>query len=274
MKKLGIIAGKGQLPLLLIEACQQQRRPFFVLRLDGYAAPLPANVPHATVRLGAMGKALNLLRKNQVKQIVMIGAVRRPSIWEVRPDWRALCFLWKVGMRAGDDGLLKSIIKQIETEGFEVIGADQILTQHLAYKGVYGKVQPSKQAWQDVKKGFAVAKTLGKADVGQAVIVAGGLVLGVEAIEGTDALIRRCQELHRRGPKGVLVKVKKPQQERRADLPTIGVDTVKQAARCGLQGIAIEEGAAFVVRPQEVIKQADKLGVFVVGVNEQCLKNK
>ena len=275
MKKLGIVAGKGQLPLLLIEACQQQKRPFFVLALDGYAAPLPADVPHATIRLGAVGKAFALLKQQKVKQIVMIGAVRRPSLWELRPDFRALKFLLQVGVRAlGDDGLLKGIIAQIEAEGYEVIGADQILTQHLAYKGVYGKVKPSPKAWQDIKKGFSVAKTLGLADVGQAVIVAGGLVLGVEAIEGTDALIQRCQNLRRRGTKGVLVKVKKPQQERRADLPTIGVDTVIQAARCGLQGIAVEEGAAFVVQPQEVVRQADKLGLFVVGVNEGCLKNK
>ena len=274
MKKLGIIAGKGQLPLLLIDACRQQKRPFFVIRLDGYAEPLSDDVPHATLRLGAVGKAFDLLRKNKVKQVVMIGAVRRPNVLELRPDLYALRFLCKVGMHAGDDGLLKSIIRQIEAEGFEVIGADQILTQHLAYEGIYGKTKPSARAWRDIKKGFEVAKTLGLADVGQAVIVADGLVLGVEAIEGTDALIQRCQSLHRRGTKGVLVKVKKPQQERRADLPTIGVDTVIQAARCGLQGIAVEEGAAFVVRPQEVIKQADKLGLFVVGVNEECLKNK
>ena len=119
-----------------------------------------------------------------------------------------------------------------------------------------------------------MAKIIGAADVGQGVIVADGLVLGVEAIEGTDALIERCEALHRKGSKGVLVKVKKPGQENRIDLPTIGEITILNAAKHGLCGIAIEKDSTLVLDRDEVIKQADKHGIFVVGVDETCLTKK
>ena len=271
MKKLGIVAGQGDLPIMTIKACQEQGRPFHVLAIEGHAEPerYLKDWPVSWIRLGKVGKALKIAKENNVEEIVMIGAVRRPSFLQLFPDWRGLRFFSKAGIKAlGDDGLLRAAIQEIEKEGFKVIGADEILKDCVSTLGIYGKIQPDKQAMQDIAKGFEVAKELGKADVGQSVVVADGLVLGVEAIEGTDALITRSGPLARSKIKPVLVKVKKPQQERRADLPTIGVKTIENASAAGFCGIAIEAGTTLVVDKAEVIKRANKLGLFVMGVGE------
>jgi len=129
------------------------------------------------------------------------------------------------------------------------------------------RIIPDEQAEADIKRGIEVARGLGALDVGQAVVVQQGIVLGVEAIEGTDRLIRRCGELRREGPGGVLVKMKKPGQDRRLDLPTIGVNTVREAASAGLRGIAVETGGALVLGRDAVTAEADRMGLFVIGVS-------
>lgn len=276
MKKLGIVAGRGELPLMLIKACQEQNRPFHVLALKDHADPelYAPDLPISWIRLGDVGKGLRIAHDNKIEEIVMIGAVRRPSFSQIRPDWRGVKFFAKAGLKAlGDDGILKAAIDELEKEGFTVIGADSILKDSMSTLGLYGKVKPDKQALKDIAKGYQVAKILGQADVGQSVVVADGLVLGVEAIEGTDALIMRSGSLARSDVKPVLVKVKKPKQETRADLPTIGTQTVINAFSAGFAGIAVEAGSAFVVDRSAVIKKADELGIFVLGIDETCQQN-
>ncbi len=199
--------------------------------------------------------------------MVLAGAVRRPSFTDLRPDLWAARFIARVGMKAlGDDGLLSALISGLEAEGFRVIGVDEVLADLLAAVGPYGRVMPDSQAELDIQRGIQVARHLGALDVGQGAVVQQGLVLAVEAVEGTDSMLSRCRELARRGPGGVLVKVSKPGQERRADLPTIGVETVERAARAGLRGIAVEAGAALILDRRAVGERADALEMFVVGV--------
>jgi DUF1009 family protein len=266
--KLGILAGAGDLPLRLVEACLAQQRPFFVLAFEGEADPAVfSRVPHGAIRMGAVAEGFRLLHENGVEELVLAGGVRRPSLMSLRPDWRGAKFYAKIGYRAlGDDGLLSAVIKELEGEGFRVIGADSILAGDLAPAGALGRHRPDPQAQADIATGIAAARALGALDIGQAVVVQQGLVLGVEAIEGTDALIRRCGELRREGPGGVLVKLKKPGQERRADLPAIGPDTVVAAAAAGLVGIVVEAGASFVLDRAAVVAEADRAGLFVLGV--------
>lgn len=266
--KLGILAGGGELPLRLIEACRAAERGVFVLAFEGAADPaVAAGVPHAWIRLGAAGEALRLLREQRVEEIVLAGGVKRPSLLSLRPDWRAAKFLARVGYRAlGDDGLLKAIIREFEGEGFRVVGADAILGSAVAPVGPLGRHVPDAQADDDIALGFRIVRALGALDIGQAAVVQQGLVLGVEAIEGTDALLARCANLRREGPGGVLVKAPKPGQERRADLPTIGPRTVEAAAAAGLRGIAIEAGASLVIDRAALVAAADRAGLFVVGV--------
>ncbi len=267
--RLGIVAGGGALPRRLVEACRQSGREVFVLALEGAAEPeTVAGVPHAWCRIGAAARGLTLLRENGVSELVLAGGVRRPSLATLRPDWRAAKLFARLGYRAlGDDRLLSAVVAEFEREGFRVIGADQVLGVALAQEGPFGQVVPDAVARNDIALGARVARALGRLDIGQAVVVLQGLVLGVEAIEGTDELVRRCAALRRDGAGGVLVKVEKPGQERRADRPTIGPKTVAVAAEAGLRGIAVEAGATMVLDRAEVVAAADRVGLFVVGIS-------
>jgi UDP-2,3-diacylglucosamine hydrolase len=224
------------------------------------------------VRLGASGgRGIDLLKEAGVQDLVLVGGVKRPSLAALRPDRRTAMFLAKIGSAAfGDDGLFGAVVKMLEAEGFRVVGPDTILREILAVEGVYGAVAPDAVAQADIERGIAAARAIGALDIGQAAVVQQGVVLGVEAIEGTDALVARTAALRRDGPGGVLVKVKKPGQETRVDLPVIGIDTVANAAAAGLRGIAIEAGAALVVDRAAVVAAADRAGLFVVGVKSSA----
>jgi UDP-2,3-diacylglucosamine hydrolase len=269
--RLGIVAGAGALPRRLVEACLAAGRDVFVLALEGEAEPATvAGVPHAWCRLGAAATGLSLLRQNQVGEVVLAGGVRRPSLAALRPDWRAARLFARIGFAAlGDDGLLSAVVREFEHEGFRVIGADQLLPSAGLPPGPLGQLAPDAAAEADIAQGIRVATALGALDIGQAVVVQQGMVLGVEAIEGTDALMRRCAGLRREGAGGVLVKLEKPAQESRADRPTIGPVTVAVAVEAGLRGIAAQAGATIVIDRDEVAGAADRAGLFVVGVNRE-----
>jgi UDP-2,3-diacylglucosamine hydrolase len=266
--RLGILAGAGELPRRIIEACRAADRDFFVLAFKGEADPaILVDVPHATVRLGAAGEGFRLLHEAGVDELVFAGSLKRPTVTSLRPDWRAAKFFARIGYRAlGDDGLLSAVIAELEGEGFKVVGADTLLRDDLAPHGLFGLVAPDAQAEADITHGLTIARALGALDIGQAVVVQQGLVLGVEAIEGTDALLMRCRDLRREGPGGVLVKIAKPRQERRADLPTIGRRTVEAAHAAGLRGIAVEAGSTIVLDRPAIVAVADAAGLFVIGV--------
>jgi len=269
--KLGILAGSGELPRHIIEACRAAHRPFYVLAFEGACDPATiAGVPHGWVRLGAAATGLRLLRENGALELVMAGGLRRPSLWSLRPDWRITQFLIKVGFRAlkdfGDDALLRAVIAELEAEGFHIVGVDSLLAELLAPSGPLGRERPDAQAEADIATGLAAARAHGARDLGQAVIVQQGAVLAVEDADGTDALIRRSAGLKRPGPGGILIKIAKPRQERRADLPAIGPATIAAAAAAGLRGIAIEVGACLVLDRAALVEAADRAGIFVIGV--------
>jgi len=269
--RLGIIAGAGGLPQRLIETCRARGRDIFVLALEGEADPATvAGVPHAWCRMGAAAKGLGLLRDNGVTELVLAGGIRRPTLSAIRPDWRAAKFFAKVGYRLlGDDGLLSAVVKELEIEGFRLVGAHELLDATAVLEGPLGRLRPDADADADIRRGIELARAIGALDVGQAVVVQQGLVLGIEAIEGTDALLRRCGALRREGVGGVLVKLAKPQQESRIDRPTIGARTVANAASAGLRGIAVEAGATLMLDREAVIRAADEAGLFVVGVRAE-----
>ncbi|KIL98894.1 UDP-2 3-diacylglucosamine pyrophosphatase [Paramagnetospirillum magnetotacticum MS-1] len=267
--KLGIIAGGGDLPGLVAAACRAQGRPFHFLALSGHADPqvIGQEAAQDWIRLGEAGTGFERLRQAGVAEVVMIGPVRRPTLMELAPDFRTARFFARVGLKAlGDDGLLRAVAAELESEGFKVVGVDDVLSDCLATPGPYGSRTPDEQAQADITRGIAVARGLGALDVGQAVVVQQGIVLGVEAIEGTDNLIRRCGPLAREGEGGVLVKLKKPGQDRRIDLPTIGLTTLREAASAGLRGIAVEAGGALVLGGKTLGEEADRLGLFVTGI--------
>ncbi len=269
-RRIGILAGGGTAPLTLIEACQSQGIDYYVFCLDGQAdANLAKDLPHKWMGLGEAKKLKATITEQGITEIVMIGRVRRPSLRELKPDTLALKVMTRAGVHLlGDDGLLRSVSKAMEEEcGVRVIAVQDVFGGLLMPAGVLGHVQPDTEAQQDIARGIEVARALGALDIGQAVVVQQGLVLGVEAIEGTDALIARAGTLKRDGAAGVLVKLAKPQQDSRFDLPTIGPDTVVAIVAAGLGGIAIEAGRSLLVERDKVREAADKAGIFVYGFN-------
>jgi len=202
--KLGIIAGGGALPARLIEACRKEGREVFVVAIKGQAEKAHvSSAPHAWVRLGAAGKAVELLHSNGVKDLVLAGAFRRPSVSELFPDKTALQFIYTVGKAFfRDDALHTAVVHWLEERGFHVVAPETIDGGLLATEGVYGKVAPDDEAWSDIRRGVEVARALGSTDVGQGVVVQQGVVLALEAVEGTDAMIKRAGELKRSGRGG------------------------------------------------------------------------
>lgn len=267
LPKLGILAGGDELPGRIIRACQLTGRPFFILAFRGQTDPeTVAGAPHLWVRLGAVGEIIDALKAEKVEEIVLVGAIRRPSAAELRPDWRGTKILAKAGLAMlGDDGLLRVIAAELESEGFHVIGAHDVVHDLLAPNGILGRHHPTKEQEEDITRGIMITHVLGELDVGQAVIIQQGIVLGIEAAEGTDSLIERCKALKREGPGGVLVKTKKPQQDRRLDLPTVGLRTMKEAINSGLSGIAIQAGETIMLEKEAFIDLADEAGLFVLG---------
>ncbi len=267
---LGIIAGGGELPRVLIAACQESDRPYFVLMLEDAAeeaTAMLAGANHAWIRLGAIGKALDLCRKHQIRELVLAGHVTRPRIASLRPDMKGAKLLARISTQllSGDNELLSSIVAFLEEEGLRVVGAEDVVQDLLTPEGMIGSIYPDKRAQGDIEIGARIARAIGSLDIGQAAIIQNGITLGVEAIEGTDALIARCGPLKREEKGGVLVKVKKPQQEKRVDLPTIGVATIERLAECGFSGVAIEAGSSLILNRREVARRADQLGLFVIG---------
>ena len=267
-KKLGIIAGGGSIPRRLIEHCQAQGRDALAIEGNADEHIFTPDVAHEWIRIGQAGTGFKRFKEEGVKEIVLIGTIKRPTFHDLIPDFRTTAFFAKIGMKAlGDDGLLRAVIKEIEGEGMIVRGIQEVMPDILVKEGVLGKHKPDKQAMADIRRGIDVALALGELDVGQSVIVQQGLVLGVEGIEGTDELIRRCGEYRRKGAGGVLVKLRKPQQDMRIDLPTIGTRSVLRAKESGLRGIAVHAGNGLIVDEAEMIKTADKEGLFIIGVN-------
>jgi UDP-2,3-diacylglucosamine hydrolase len=262
------------LPARLVEACEVRRRPYFVIAIIGQADPSVVAEggrtlrPHAWVRLGAGGKMLRLLRAAEVREVVMAGSIRRPSLAELRPDLWTLRFLARSGAgNAKDNAALSAIVAALEEEGFRVLAVDDVMPEVLAPSGVCGRVSPTDAARRDIKAGIEAARELGLRDEGQGVVVRDGIVVAREDAAGTDAMLVRCRPPRSGAAGGVLVKMAKPGQERRADLPAIGVQTVENAKAAGLSGIAVEAGAALIIDRDAVCRAADAAGLFIVGVD-------
>ncbi len=272
IKALGIIAGGGELPRLLIDACKKQGIRPYVLAFENDTDPETVEgIDHDWSRLGAGSQNIKYLKKQGINDLVFCGSIQRPSLRSLRPDWYAFKFMMKVGGKAlGDNDLLTALKGVLEKEGFQVHGVHEFMNTLLTERGVLGSIKPSEQDWHDIRYGFSLSQAVGQLDVGQSVIVQAGLVLGVEAIEGTDELILRVKNLKRDSEtKGVLVKSCKPQQDEDMDLPTIGLETITNAISSELAGIAIHAGQSLFLNQPEAITLANKSGLFIIGIDKE-----
>lgn len=268
LPKLGILAGGGELPRLLIGACRDAGRLFHVVAFRGHAEEMTvADAPHDWVRLGAVAETFRSLRAAEAKELVFAGRIARPSLKQLRPDWRAARFIAHIGGRLlSDNRLLEAIMLEFEQEGFRVIGPADVTASLLARPGPYGHLAPSTAETESIALGLAAARAHGRADRGQAAVVQGGEVLGLEGRDGTDALIASTAAQQSGGAGAILVKARKPQQQMRADPPVIGAGTVQRAAAAGFRGVAVEAGGVLVIDAPAVAAIADAAGMFVVGV--------
>ena len=274
MQKLGLIAGGGSLPVEIAEHCLRSGRPLFVIRLKGFAGEGLEPYAGAEVGLAELGHCIKALKRAGCEAICLAGNVARPDFATLMPDLRGLAALPGAiaAARKGDDALLRFLLGEFEKEGFAIEGAHQVMDDLGLGEGPLGAVMPGPESAGDILQAMEVARAIGRLDAGQAAVVCRGLVLALEAAEGTDALLARVADLPEalRGrpdaPMGVLAKAPKPTQETRVDLPTIGPATVEAVAHAGLAGIVGEAGHLLVLDRDAVIALADELGVFILGV--------
>jgi DUF1009 family protein len=221
-----------------------------------------------------MGKALRSLSAHKCQDVIFAGRVDRPRFTDLRLDTKGALVAPRIAAAAlrGDDALLRAVVDVFEKEGHRVLGIAEAAPSLVVREGSVGRNRPSAEALQDIKKGFQVVARMGELDIGQAAAVCDGLVLAVEAAEGTDAMLERIAALPERlrgtpnKRRGALVKAPKPIQDRKTDLPVIGIRTIANAAAAGLAGIALEADGALIVDREDVVRAADAAGLFIVGV--------
>jgi UDP-2,3-diacylglucosamine hydrolase len=270
---LAIVCGGGSVPFAVADAVIRRGRPVVLFAIRGWAdAQRVARYPHHWAVLGRFGWFCRVARREGCREVVFIGSLARPAIWKLRPDFKTLQLLPRIFgiFRGGDDHLLSGVAQIFEEHGFRLIGAHEIAPEILMPEGPLGGERPNERDNADIAKGLALLDATSPFDIGQAVVVAGGRVLAVEAAEGTDHMLARIHELRKNGQmaadRGVLVKAAKHGQDRRVDLPSIGPQTVMGAARAGLAGIAVVAGSTIVAEPGQIADLADREHLFVLGL--------
>jgi UDP-2,3-diacylglucosamine hydrolase len=271
---LALVCGGGSLPLAVADYAAARGRKVLLFPLRGIAKPEDyAGREHTWVRIAKFGTFERAARAAGCSELVLIGSLVRPSFWQVRFDWTTAKLIPRIAAAfvGGDDYLLSSVARLIEARGFRVRGAHEVAPDILVPEGTLGRVPASERDRADIALGLDYLRATGAFDVGQAVVVAGKHVLAVEAAEGTDGMLARVAEMRASGRvrapggTGVLVKAPKPGQDRRFDLPSIGPQTVENAARARLAGIAVVAGMTIIAEPERLIAAADHANLFVVG---------
>ena len=271
--KLGLIAGGGDLPLAIAARCEAEGRPLFVVRLATFADPHLVRYPHIEAGMAEIGRVLAALKAEGCTAVCFAGTVNRPDFKALKPDIKGAMVLPGIIAAAtkGDDALLRKILSVFEAEGYAIEGADDILGGETLPIGALGRVQPDEKALTDLRKALHVAEKAGELDIGQGAVVCDGLVLAVEAQEGTDAMLTRVAGLPAdlRGTtgalKGALGKAPKPIQDLRVDMPVMGARTIENAAAAGLAGVGGVAGKLILIDRAAIIEAADRLGLFVWG---------
>lgn len=272
---IGILAGSGPLPAQVAAAAEAKGRKVFIVAFRDFAdTSLLKPYPHEVIRLAAAGDVLAALKQHNCRELVLIGPVRRPAWRDLRPDGEGARILARLGRAifSGDDGLLGAVVRVLGEEGFIVRGAHEFLEHATGRSGTLGLVSPDEQAHQDIARGVTVLKAMAALDIGQGCVVQNNLVLAVEALEGTDAMLGRCGRLMQAGSGGVLIKMPKTGQDLRADMPTIGPETLENAARNGLRGVAFQPGVTLMTDPVGCVRLADRYGLFLYGLTPEDLE--
>ncbi len=266
---IGIIAGGGQFPLLFIEAAHKAGKRVVVVAHKGETDEQVAQAADACcwVKLGQLGKLISFFKKEGVGETVFLGTITKTQIFRgVLPDLKGIS-LWNKIDRKQDDAILRAIANTLEGDGITVLESTMYLGHLLFPAGVLTRKKPSKKQRRDIEFGWQNARAIGKLDIGQCVVVRNCTVLAVEAIEGTDAAILRGGTLAKEN--AVVVKVKKPGQDFRFDLPATGLTTIRTLQSVKGAVLAVEAGQSLLFDREQMIHEANKAGISVVGVTER-----
>lgn len=265
MTSFAIIAGGGDFPDLVADAIRARGDDVFAVRLEGAAsAQTLKDYDGIWITPARMGPAFKACRARGITRMILIGRMKRPAIWSLRPDFTTLRLLPKILPAlccGGDDALLRSVRRALEGAGFALHPAQEFIAEATAAKGAMGRHRPTIAMESDIELGRRAAYDLGLRDKGQAVVVHDGRLAGQEGVDGTDALIARAAR-----PGAILVKTAKPGQDRALDLPSIGMETVRRCAQGGYAGLAVEAGGTLIAHKKQVIDFADAHGLFLVGI--------
>ena len=274
-QKLGVIAGNGSLPGLVVEAAQKQGYEVSVFGIiDAYELTLEIDYK---IHLHRLGQTLRTIKKNKCKEVVIVGGVTRPNLFRFIPDFGTMKFVARVALDAkkngiGDDTVLRTLVTIFEENGITIRATKDIIEDIMAPAGVLTKSKPSNKNDIDINRGRIVTDAIGDLDIGQCCVVCRGQVLAVEGPEGTDEMLKRVAQLSQamRGSvtkrEGVLVKLPKTNQDRRVDMPTLGLTTIENASFAGLAGIAFAGEETQLINADACIKRADELGMFLKGL--------
>ncbi len=274
--RIGLLAGSGRFPIVFAEAA---RRAGHAVHCVGVEGLFPEELRElcnsvATTPLSKIGRAIRLFKRRQIDHVVMAGKIEKVALFQkwrwvkLVPDWRTLHMVFRYCSDRKDDTLLLAVIREFERDHIHFESALKYCPELLVKHGFLTRRKPTPAQWTDIRFGWEMAKELGRLDIGQSVVVNDSAVIAVEAIEGTDSCIRRAGELCRRGGFTV-VKVAKPQQDMRFDVPTIGLGTLQTMHESGGRVLAIESGMTIFLDQQEVIELADKLGIAIVSVKAE-----
>ena len=268
-EKIGIIAGQGDLPLNLARSLTAKGVAFHFLLIANEADPKTySDFPFDVIPIAKVGRFLKALKQNECSAVTLVGPVSRPNFKDLIPDIEGAKLIAKIGgaMSKGDDGLLSAITSYIEGKGFRIIGAHELEEDLTVPKGVLGIISPTSIQLQDIEKGVQICREIGRLDIGQAIVIREGYVLGVEAAEGTEKLLQRCATFAWEKPSGLLVKLPKPGQNLQADMPTVGLDTLDQMKEANLTGLVIEAGHTLILDKVDFLTKANELNILIYAV--------
>ncbi|MGL4325318.1 MAG: LpxI family protein [Beijerinckiaceae bacterium] len=277
---VAIFAFGGAMPLHVADAAARAGYSICMVAFRGYASADIARYPHEWIGLGQVGKMLRIVRKRAIRHIVIVGALSRPKLTDLRLDWTAIFKLptiLKILNAGGDDGVLRRVASFFEGEGLRVVGVHEIAPEFVASAGVIAGVSPSADMIAEAQKGLAALDALSPFDGGQALVMAGGRPVAIEGVEGTDEMMARVADLRTRGRlrlhgrQGALVKAAKRGQDLRLDMPTIGLRTVEGAAAAQLQGIFVEAGSVLMADKAAVMEAARAHGLFIYGIGRTAV---
>jgi UDP-2,3-diacylglucosamine hydrolase len=274
---IAVICGGGSFPAAVADSIARRGRRPVMMAIENWAdRKVVEGHAHHWVALGQLGRLIRLAQSEGCREAVFIGTLLRPPLTKIRLDWQTIRAMPRLldAFRGGDDRLLKGVARVIEEGGLRIIGLDEVAPEILVPEGVLGRHQPTARDHADIARALEAIRALGAFDVGQGAIVANGHVLALEAAEGTDNMLARVAELRRQRRVttplgvGVLVKAPKPGQDRRFDLPAIGLQTIENIAGAGLAGLAVAAGGTIIADALKTIAAADRARIFLLGVRE------